>query len=261
MKISQNLHTHSTFCDGKHSLEENVVSAIEHGLDTVGFSSHYPPDHDPASIKTENVDLYFAQLEELKDKYKGKIRILKGFEVENINTSKLPHFDPRCEYTIGAVHQFLFKDTYIGVDSSPEIFNKALDYVGGDIFQLIENYYSQVIDFASKPYTITAHFDLITKFNEKFHYFDEDSKRYKDIALNALEEVAKYGKIFEINTGAISRGWRTAPYPALFILKRLKELNAPVIVNSDSHSKENITCCFDYCADLLDSLNLNFVKL
>lgn len=259
MKLTQNLHTHSTFCDGKNSLEENILSAIEQGLDTIGFSSHYPPNHDPASIKAENVDLYFGQLDALSDKYRGKIRILKGFEVENINTSNLVHFDPRCEYTIGAVHQFLFKDEYIGVDASPEIFKKALEKADNNVYSLIENYYNQVIEFSRQPYTITAHFDLITKFNEKFHFFNDEDKKYKDIAMNALEEVANQDKIFELNTGAISRGWKTSPYPAPFLLKRLKELNVPVIVSSDAHRKENLTCAFDYCADLLKNFGFKQV--
>ena len=36
MKI--NLHSHTTFCDGKNSAEEMVVSAIDHGFDVFGFS-------------------------------------------------------------------------------------------------------------------------------------------------------------------------------------------------------------------------------
>lgn len=259
MEITQNLHTHSQFCDGKDTLEENVIAAIEKGLDTIGFSSHYPPNHDPASIEEKDVPLYFEQLASLEKKYKGKIRILKGLELENINTSSLPLFHPESQYFIGSVHQFLFGDTYISVDSSPEIFRQALDRVEGNIFNLIENYYSQVVEFSSQPYTINGHFDLITKFNEKFNFFDENSRKYRDIALNAVEEVAKNGKIFELNTGAISRGWKTTPYPAVFILKRLKEMNVPVIVSSDSHSKENITFGFDYCKDLLDYLGFKSV--
>ena len=35
-----NLQTHSVFSDGKHSLEENVRSAIEKGMCSLGFSDH-----------------------------------------------------------------------------------------------------------------------------------------------------------------------------------------------------------------------------
>ena len=35
-----NLHTHSTYSDGKYSLEENVLSAIEKQMRSIGFSDH-----------------------------------------------------------------------------------------------------------------------------------------------------------------------------------------------------------------------------
>ena len=39
-----NLHTHTSFCDGKNSPEEMVRSAVEKGFDVLGFSGHsYTP--------------------------------------------------------------------------------------------------------------------------------------------------------------------------------------------------------------------------
>ena len=38
--IKTNFHTHSIFCDGKSTLEENVLSAIEKEIKILGFSSH-----------------------------------------------------------------------------------------------------------------------------------------------------------------------------------------------------------------------------
>ena len=55
----------------------------------------------------------------------------------------------------------------------------------------------------------------------------------------------KKNRIFEINTGAISRGWRTTPYPAPFLLKRLAEKGADVMITSDCHSKNAILNFFD----------------
>ena len=40
MSYKQNLHTHSTFDDGKNTIEETVLSAIEKGFDSIGFSGH-----------------------------------------------------------------------------------------------------------------------------------------------------------------------------------------------------------------------------
>ena len=40
MEHLQNLHMHSTFCDGRNTPEETVQVAIERGFDSIGFSSH-----------------------------------------------------------------------------------------------------------------------------------------------------------------------------------------------------------------------------
>ena len=40
MKYRQNLHTHTTFCDGKDTPEELVEAAIAKGFDSIGFSGH-----------------------------------------------------------------------------------------------------------------------------------------------------------------------------------------------------------------------------
>ena len=50
MKYLQNLHTHTTYCDGKNTAEEMVQKAIELGFRSLGFSGHAPmPDSIPAS--------------------------------------------------------------------------------------------------------------------------------------------------------------------------------------------------------------------
>ena len=50
-----------------------------------------------------------------------------------------------------------------------------------------------------------------------------------------MDALVSVGKIFEVNTGAISRGWRTAPYPSRWALEQLKRRSARVTISSDSH--------------------------
>lgn len=50
---------------------------------------------------------------------------------------------------------------------------------------------------------------------------------------------------FEINTGAISRGYRTAPYPNPILLKELHAMRGRIIINSDSHAANTIGYHFD----------------
>ena len=56
--------------------------------------------------------------------------------------------------------------------------------------------------------------------------------------------------IFEINTGAISRGYRTAPYPGPALLRAIREMGGRICVTSDSHSADTVTCAFPQAAAL-----------
>ena len=59
--------------------------------------------------------------------------------------------------------------------------------------------------------------------------------------------------IFEINTGAISRGYRTAPYPAPFLLEAIRQKGGRVCITSDSHSADTIVHAFPHAAALAEA--------
>ena len=155
-----------------------------------------------------------------------------------------PTLDSRCDYTIGAVHYYHIDGVHYNVDYTPQVWLDALK-AAGSLKKLLENYFEEYLSFAKAvPFDIIAHFDLPTKFNDSDHLFDEDEKWYQDMALGYLDAFAATGKIFEINTGAMSRGYRKSPYPAPFLLKRLLELKSPIILSSDSHSVKTVTHAF-----------------
>jgi len=113
----------------------------------------------------------------------------------------------------------------------------------GDGMKYVKTYYEQMLKLAEYPeIDIIAHFDLLTKFCEKIDLFDMESKEYKNIAFETLEVLAKTGKFFEINSGAISRGYRTTPYPAPFILKEMSKLGCKIVITTDCHNKEFLDC-------------------
>ena len=74
--IRQNLHTHCTYCDGKNTLEEMVLAAIDKGFSSLGFSSHCFSNlsYDECGIKTAaDYEAYLSEVAALKHKYKNKI--------------------------------------------------------------------------------------------------------------------------------------------------------------------------------------------
>ena len=255
--IRQNLHTHCTYCDGKNTLEEMVLAAIDKGFSSLGFSSHCFSNlsYDECGIKTAaDYEAYLSEVEALKQKYKNQISIYRGIELESrIKDELYPNPDPRLDYSIGSIHWFYLDSRHWEVDYKAEILLQAKEAFGG-FRPLIESYYNEVIEFAKhSSYSITGHIDLVTKFSELNSFGFENESWYRDAALSAAESVVKCGKLVEVNTGAISRGYRTTPYPDPFILKRLAELNAPIIVTTDCHSANNIDIKYDETVSMLSS--------
>ena len=99
MSYKQNLHTHSTFCDGENTPEELVIEAIVRGFDSIGFSTHsYVPCSGIGSL--EALECYKQEILRLKNAYRDQIKIFLGLEYDIYSD----HGPEGCEYTIASVH-------------------------------------------------------------------------------------------------------------------------------------------------------------
>jgi len=58
------------------------------------------------------------------------------------------------------------------------------------------------------------------------------------------------GVPFEINTGAISRGYRTTPYPSFEILKAIHDGGGRIVFSSDAHDKSTLRYWFPQAEEL-----------
>lgn len=249
--IKANFHTHTTYCDGKNTPEEMVLAAIHLGMTAIGFSGHSYSEYEPYGMKTETCAAYRAEVLQLKEKYRGQITILLGIEQDSTSDP----LDYPYDYVIGSIHGFFKDGHYICVDESEESMVRAVEnYYQGDYYAYAADYYRTLADTVLKhDPTFIGHFDLLTKFNEGGKYFDESHPRYQQAALTALDTLAKAGKPFEINTGAISRGYRTTPYPAPFLLKALHDLGGKIILSGDSHSCDGLLCGYEKATELAKS--------
>lgn len=244
MKI--NLHSHTTFCDGKNSAEEMVVSAIDHGFDVFGFSGHsYTPFDESYCMSLAGTVEYRKEVERLAKKYERRIKILCGVEQDFFSDQSVRPYD----YVIGSVHAFYNKkyDKYIYADYDPKILEDACRlYYGGDFLALAEDYFEEESLVVQKTgCNIIGHFDLITKFNEQSPMFDESHPRYTAAVDKALKRLISSGAVFEINTGAMSKGYRTTPYPSESILRKIRAGGGRVIISSDTHSADTVDFAFD----------------
>lgn len=235
-----NYHTHSTFSDGKDTLEQIVLAALEKGFCAIGFSEHGYAEYDQGcSIK--DLDGYIGEITRLKKKYKNDIQIYLGIEEDACSSVDRSRFD----YLIGSMHYMPYHGKYYPLDASREKLLECVDCFYGDPLWLAENYYRTFCDYIllRKP-DIVGHFDLITKFDEKDVPVFLGDHRYQRIAEKYLSEVVKCDCYFEVNTGAIGRGYRTTPYPAENLLQILYQYDARIILSSDSHSVQTLDQSF-----------------
>ncbi len=251
--IKSNCHTHTVYCDGKNTAEEMVLAAIEKGLVSLGFSGHSPMyfSNDWAMTK-DNLPRYIKDVKAVKEKYKDKIDVLCGIELDSDYSDVcLDNFD----YVIASVHQLHGKDKIYSLDLSPEELTQCTDELfGGDWNKMAEAYFNKTADFViSGDFDVVGHFDLITKFNGKTPLFDENNEGYKAAAIKAIDKIldSKPNILFEVNTGAMYRKGNDKPYPAEFILRHINDRGGLITITGDSHCTESIDFAFDkmvrYC--------------
>lgn len=243
MNAQCDLHTHTSFCDGKNSPEEMVLAAIRKGMKCLGICAHsYVPFDPEYCMPPEKYEVFRSEIRRLKEKYGGQIRLLCGIEQDIYSPLSTKGFD----YVIGSVHYLKTGNHYIPVDSSPQLLRDGCtQYFSGDYQAMAELYYrslAQVVKITGCD--IIAHFDLLTKFNETDPLFDESDPGYIRAYREAADQLIPYEKPFELNTGAVSRGYRTTPYPSAPILDYIRKNSGRMILASDAHSCENIAFLF-----------------
>lgn len=240
--LLQDFHIHSTYCDGKSTLEETVKTAISRGIKRIGFSGHsYTPFDSGYCMSPADTDAYINEIKALKERYASDIDVLCGIELDVFSDIDLSPFD----YVIGSAHYIKRNGEYIPVDLSADTLYKAVEkHFNFDVYELTKAYYDTVALLADKKIDIIGHFDLITKFNRGHAMFDETDPRYTTAAINALEKLIPLNVPFEINTGVIIRGYKDAPYPAEHLLDEINARGGRFLLNSDSHRSDML--CFEF---------------
>lgn len=254
-----NFHMHTKYCDGANSPKEMAESALALGCEEIGFSGHSWLDFDPMwTMDPDAAVRYRETVSALKEEYEGRMKVFLGVEQDYCSE---PDDLPFYEYVIGGVHCVFKNGNYISVDCDAETQRRGVEqWYGGDAMCFAEDYYKLVGDLYRKTRCdIIAHFDLVTKFIERDDLIDVTDARYQKAQNNALEQLFETPAVLEINTGAISRGYRTSPYPSEPVLELLGKAQKPVILSSDSHAADTILFGFEEAMRLVKTYDLHLL--
>ena len=246
-----NFHCHTLYCGhGLNTPEEMIKSAVDMGLSSIGISEHFGKDEKGEWFghSLKEPEKYYQDFLKAKEKYKDKIEILLGFEmdVQEYNYNKvykeILSYNP--DYILGSVH--LFKDMFFsgGLNFYKTRTKKYLD-------NIIREYLIYCVQVIHLGYVnCLDHFDSY----KKFYVLDNEEELYpyyKDIAIALKENNAA----LEINTHYFGEGFYK-PDPNNYMLNLAIDYDIPVIVSSDAHDKDDLCHNFEETFKILKDIGI-----
>ena len=249
--ILPDYHIHTHFCkhaDGK--MDDYVEHALDIGLKEIGFSGHMPVMPEPQfCMDFEELPYYVDSVHELRERYKGRIDIRLGCEmdiVENrIDDIKSIISSYPFDYVIGSIHY---------LDGWPFDQGQYSDrFEEDDIDEIYERFFDAVIRMIeTQLFDIAGHIDIMKCLGYRpertlTHHYERVASVLKscDIAV-------------EVNTGGIDKPCRE-PYPSEEFLRILHRFEIPVTAGSDAHSSGDVGRYFDRALRMLESAGYDHV--
>lgn len=223
-----NYHTHTYRCGhATGSEEEYVKKGIENGVKNIGFSEHMPlrfSDGSESSFRLPVCDAedYTKTIKTLGEKYKDKVNIKVGFEMEYYPECFEKMLNDAVSY--GAEYLILGQH-YL----CPENTNPAHTSMATDSLDVLEKYVDLIISAMRKNvYTYVAHPDVLN--------FTGDVKVYQETMRKICVESRNKNIPLEINFMGI-RNDRNYPNDAFWQI--VGEEKSPVTFGFDAHDVES----------------------
>ena len=258
--INYNFHQHSNFSDGKEHPKKYAEKAVELGFSSIGFSEHSPlPFENNFSLKEEKVDEYIQTIEQLKKEFSGHLKIYRALEMDFIPgiSENFTFWRNRVQvdYLIGSIH--LVKPEFgdeLWFTDGPDFktYDKGLkNFFEGDIKKAVTAFYHQTNRMIeTQRFEILGHFDKI-KMHNRNRFFTEDENWYRKLVDETLILAKQKNLIVEVNTRGLYKKRSDSLFPDNYALKRVKELNIPVIISSDAHLPDEINLLFNFAQNRL----------
>ncbi|MDP3939951.1 MAG: DNA polymerase/3'-5' exonuclease PolX [Deltaproteobacteria bacterium] len=196
------LHTHSTWSDGKASIEQMARAAGAMGLTYMGLTDHSKLAAYAGGLKDAEILEQHKEIDALNGKLKG-IRILKGIECDILQDGKMDYPDKilaRFDFVIGSVHSR---------------FNLPAKQMTDRICKALSNPYVTMIGHPTGRLLL--------------------ARKGYDVDLRAMIDTAKkHGKFVELNAHPLRQDldWQHCRYA--------RDQGVRVSINPDAHSTEGL---------------------
>ena len=248
--MNYNYHAHTHYCHHAFGTpEEYVLSAIENGIEFMGFSDHAPficanGTESGYRVYTAEAKAYCEEIKTLAEKYKDKIDLLVGYEMEYYPDD----FDKMLELAINSGGQYLILGEHFSFDESlgtlPNI-NES------DSLEQLQIYVERIIEgIKTQKFTYIAHPDVIN--------FTGSDEVYREEIRKFCIAAREYNIPLEINFLGIRTNRH---YPSEKFLLVAGEEKAPITFGFDSHDVYSAYDgeSFKTAMEYVEKYNLNYI--
>ncbi|WP_163327649.1 DNA polymerase/3'-5' exonuclease PolX [Desulfurobacterium thermolithotrophum] len=111
--IKGDLHIHSNWSDGVSTIEEIALKALKMGYKYMAITDHSKSLKVANGLSEEDVLRRNEEIDKLNEKFKGKIRILKGMEVDILPDGSLDYDNKilsQLDFVVAAIHSRFTQD-------------------------------------------------------------------------------------------------------------------------------------------------------
>lgn len=242
--MKENHHTHTTGSNGESKPEDWIKLAIKKKFDILGITDHY---YFPPGFRNWGNDFYsenhYKELNRLKKKYEGKIKIEINVEFDWIKKYKkwIISESKKRDYDYKFISMHFIEDGKIGIpiDWKEEGFQELIEYHKG-IKNLVKFYYRGIREAVRTGcFDVVSHFDLIKRWNENKKYFTENEKWYKKQVMKTLKLIAKKRMKLDLNSAGLRKPC-AEQYPSKWIIDEAKKLKIELLMGTDAHKGKEL---------------------
>lgn len=271
-KIKADLHLHSRFSsDGRSTVREMAVRAIEKGLQVIALTDHIDVDY-PEPQDTQGVSLlsfpkldlqeYRSEIEKVRQEFRLQIDLLVGIEVGLQPEKKILKETARMirglkpDFVIGSTHCVLHQEL-----SSAGLFKNR------DRMEAYSLYLKDLLLNISlfDHFDSIGHLDFIERYpplqeqenpNDRLLKYEEFHEIIDQILMMAIRK----DKAIELNSSGIRYGLgKRILHPSLEVIKRYRHLGGKLItVGSDAHRAEDIGADFDIAEEYMKEAGFSY---
>ncbi len=212
--VRGDLHVHSNWSDGTSTIEEIAEKAIEMGYEYVAITDHSKSLKIANGLSESDLRKRNREINKLNEKFKGKIRILKGTEVD-INADGSLDYDNSVlkdlDIVIAAIHRgFLDDNTQRIVKAMQNPFVNVIAHPTGRIIGERQGYLvdiEQISRFAAKTRTALE----LNAFYKRLDLRDADCRLAVSygamISIGTDAHNVKDMWMMKLGIGTARRGW------------------------------------------------------